>query len=197
MSENEKKIVGLTGGIGSGKSTVSSLLRKKGIEVIDMDQIGKEIYSLHPDLPKKLEEALGVPLKNARGGFEKYMLRDAIFSDTEKKQRAEEILHPLIRAEFEKRAAAAKSKIVVCEAALHIEAGYDKWLKDLIVVIAPEKDRIERVMKRDAISEDLVQQILKTQVTDEERKKKATHIIQNEGDRGSLERQVELLVHKL
>ena len=159
MSENQKKWIGLTGGIGSGKSTVSAHLRKKGIEVIDLDQLGREIYTLHPELPAKLEKELGVPLRNAKGVFEKYMLRDVIFNNKELREKAESILHPLIKAEFEKRAALSKSKIVVCEAALLIEAGYDKWLKELIVVLAPEKERLERVKKRDEMSDELFQQI--------------------------------------
>lgn len=197
MQKTEKKIIGLTGGIGAGKSTVSAFLRKKGIEVIDLDEVGREIYSLYPDLPDRLEKELGVSLRNSSGQFDKVLLKEAIFRNRSLKEKVEQLLHPLIKEEFEKRVAKSKADTVVCEAALLIEANYDKWIKELVVVLAPEKVRKERVKKRDGINEFLIADIVRSQVDDEVRKAKATYVILNDGDMDHLEYQVEDMIDKL
>lgn len=193
MKSKNKFLVGLTGGIGSGKSTVAELFRKHGIEVIDLDEVGREIYSLVPDLVEKLEKELKTPLKDKVGKFDKNALRKAIFSTPELKKKAENILHPLILKEFESRAEKAKSKIVICEAALLIETKSRVW-EELIVVWAPEKERVKRSLERDGLSSEEIERVLKSQVGDEERKKHATHWIENHGSKTELDAQVAAIV---
>ncbi len=196
MSTSKKYLVGLTGGIGSGKSTVATLFRKRGIDVIDLDQVGRDIYQIIPGLVENLEKVTGISLRGPNQTFDKSLLRDCIFKDSQKKKSVEQLLHPLILDEFQKRAALAKSKIVICEAALLIEAEYSRSFQELVVVMAPHEVRTKRVMARDKISEEAVLKIMKSQVTDETRTQKATHLIENNGDQKTLETQIEMLVER-
>lgn len=188
--------IGLTGGIASGKSRVADLLKKAGIPVIDMDAISKSLLDHDPELQKKVISAFG-PHILTQGKIDRGKVRELVFADPKKKQLLESWIHPIVRSEFERLASTEHQKghqLVVCEAALLIEGGYRKSLDQLVVVLAPEALRIKRLMDRDRISQELAQQMIGTQCSDEQRKELANHLILNDQDERTLVQQVENLL---
>lgn len=194
MSVKQRRI-GLTGGIGAGKSTVAELLRKRGIVVVDLDLVGRELLSTQTSLTPEIVKLCG-PSVVKDGTLDRGEVRKIVFNDPVKRDQLETLLHPLIIAEFEKRAQQEFKKgtrLVVCEAALLVEGGYHRKLDGLVVVSAPESMRRDRVVLRDGISEDLFEAMVKTQAPDKERQGAATYLLYNDGDSEKIESQVETL----
>lgn len=191
--------IGLTGGIGAGKTTVAHLIRAAGIEVIDLDLVGRKLLD-QPHLVNQVAALLkpfGDKLLNADGTLDRGAVRQIIFSRPEAKEALEQFLHPLIVGYFEARAkqlADAGTKLVVCEAALILETGYHRKLDGLIVVSAPDSMRRDRVMLRDSIDESLFDKIAKNQAEEKERQGAATHILYNDGDEDKIKNQVSALL---
>ncbi len=188
--------IGLTGGIGSGKSLVANLLKEEGFEVFNMDETGKKLLSSNR-LKQKIKKLCPSVLK--RGKIDRISLRKAIFLNKTLKKKIEDLLHPLIRKEFDKFCSriSKTKKMVICEAALMIETNYYKNFHKLITVIAKKEIRKKRVKKRDKINDDLVERIMNQQTTDSERLKKADYIIYNNGTISELKKKVHNLTKKL
>jgi len=187
------KRIGLTGGAGSGKSIVAQLFREQGFTVIDLDAIGREVIENgEQKIIEKIREICG-PQCIVNHKVDRNAVRESIFSNIEKRKSLETFLHPLIWQEFEKRTQ-GKSK-VICEAALLIEtkAPFDT----LIVVLAPENVRKERLIRRDGITADLAQKMIQSQASDTERAKVATFIVRNDSSIESLKPQVEKIASAL
>lgn len=191
------KRIGLTGGVGSGKSLVSDLFRQAGITVINLDDLGRELYTKIPMLASLVAAICGKQvLVNLKLDFSK--IREVIFSSAEKRKQLEALLHPMILKEFEARcekSANEGAKIIVCEAALLIESGYYKSLDELVVILAPREERKKRLIDRDKISETLVEKMLASQVEDEKRidaatMQSASTVIRNDGTKADLKAQV-------
>lgn len=178
------KIVGLTGGIGSGKSTVARIFQKHGIHGLDADTFARGLGQ---------EGGAAAPLILKRfGTLDRTELRKIIVSDPGAKRDLEAILHPMIRVESQKALAKLilenqKSPFVLYEAALLVEAGRAKDFDSLIVVTANEKTRISRIMERDGCDEGSARAIVEAQMTDTERTKHANYTVRNDGDLKTLE----------
>ena len=152
------KLVGLTGGIGSGKSTVAGIIREVGIPVIDADVVARQVvepgHPAHADIARAWPEVIA-----ADGRIERKRLAAIVFADQENKARLEAITHPRIREQVAAQAkalAAAGHPVAVLEAALLVETGFHKQLDGLVVVMAGEESQVERVMARDACSRESV-----------------------------------------
>lgn len=182
------KVWGLTGGIASGKSTAARFFQNAGLTVIDADQIARDL--------RAPSGAAFAPIFKRFGTTNASRLREIVFSDINAKKDLEGILHPLIRFESDVRikAAANSGHPVIYEAALLIETGRYSQFSGLIVVTAPDEIRLKRLIERDGCERELAQRILQTQITDEERKKLATHVLNNDGTQDKLEAQVKTLV---
>ena len=188
------KKIGLTGGIASGKSQVARIISQNGIPVIDLDVVGNHILERDVGIHKALAK-WGDVFTNGKPDRQK--LRRLVFSQPEKRKQLEALLHPKIRNRFEadaKDAAAKGHKVIVCEAPLLIEGGYYKSMDELVVVISDRETRISRVMDRDQVSEKLAEQIIDAQTNDDERRKHATHIIENNGTLAELAEKVSVLI---
>jgi dephospho-CoA kinase len=183
-----KKRVGLTGGIGTGKSKVAQLLLKMGIPCLDADQVSRDLRS---------QNGAAAPLiLNRFGTLDRLELKTLIASDPSAKKDLEAILHPLIKSESDQRLNQLANqhpdaKFVLYEAALLIEAGRAADFDELILVTAPIHDRITRIVKRDAIAHELAQKIINAQLTDAERIAQIpasipTWIIENHGTEAEL-----------
>ncbi len=183
------KQIGLTGGVASGKSSVAELFRNAGISVINLDEVGRELTDQQPAVQHKLGQLLG-PGVYENGQFNRTKAREALFTDRVKRKAVEEYLHPLILAEFERRAAQAKlngEKMVICEAALLMETGTDKKLDGLVLVSAPESIRSQRVVDRDRIGAVLAEKMIRTQLRDADRSpEQNTFAIENNGSLADL-----------
>lgn len=190
------RCIGLTGGLGAGKSVAADHLRSRGIPVIDMDALGRELTDESPTIAAEISRVVGGGVLE-EGKLDRKKVKDAVFRDAKLKKDLENLLHPLILREFEDRRQRLHDeghRLVVCEAALLIETGRYRQLDGLLVIGAPESVRARRAIERDRISEPLAKRIIASQVSDDARRKAATWFITNETDRAALARQLDALI---
>lgn len=184
------KIVGLTGGIGSGKSTVGKLLENKGIPVYYSDIRAKEIMNESNAIISQLKEWYGEDIYKD-GKLDREMLASAVFTDREKLHQLNSIVHPAVFEDFENWKNRQNSPVIIKEAAILFESGSYKQCDLVLTVSAPEEVRILRTMERDHMSREKVENRLSKQWSDHEREAKADYIIRNDGSYPDLERAVE------
>lgn len=193
-------IIGLTGGIGSGKSTVSEYLSKNmGLTIIDADQIARDVTRPGQEILLKLREAFGSEIINDDGTLDRRKLAGIAFQSDEKKKLLEKITHSAIREEINCRlrtSAAKHENAVVLDVPLLMESGID-GLCDTVWVVTTAKDvRIERVSARDGITKEEINARINAQISDRERFARADEIIDNSGDKEALYREIERLIKK-
>jgi dephospho-CoA kinase len=186
-------MLGLTGGIGSGKSTVADLLRRRGAVIIDADAIAREV--VEPGMPALLAlvERFGDEILRADGSLDRPALARLAFVDDESRLALEKITHPAIGEEFLRRVAAAEpGTVVVHDVPLLVESkrGFDYGA--VIVVEAPREVRLARLESRGVPRED-AEARMAAQATDEERRAIATWVIDNAGELADLERQIDAI----
>jgi dephospho-CoA kinase len=188
-------LVGLTGGIGAGKSSVAELLAARGAVIIDADQAARAVVEPgHPAL-KKLVERFGDGILDADGRLERAALAKLVFGDDEARRDLEAITHPAINEEFSRRVLEAPSDaIVVLDIPLLAESeqARKRPYQTVIVVEAPRDVRLERLEARGVDRAD-AEARMAAQAGDEERRKIATHVIDNARDRAELERQIDVV----
>jgi dephospho-CoA kinase len=185
-------MVGLTGGIGSGKSTVADLLTERGAVVIDADLIAREIVE-RPEVLAALAEKFGAEILAADGTLDRAALAQRAFVTDELRKELEAITHPPIGEEFLRRVAAAPADgIVVHDVPLLVESTRGYEYGGVIVVVAPKEVRLRRLEAR-GVPRDDAERRMALQATDEERAKVATWILDNSGDVEHLERQIDAL----
>jgi dephospho-CoA kinase len=193
------KLVGLTGNIGSGKSTIGRMFAARGIPVIDADDLLREAQ--RPGQPGHAEIAAAWPEAIAPDGtVDRQRLGRIVFSDPAARRRLEAITHPRIQELSRARSAAlaaAGHDLAIYEASLLIESGRDKEVDALIVVTASEATRIARVVARNGVSEDDVRARMRAQLPQEEKVRRATHVIDNDGDLAASEAQVDEIIASL
>jgi len=188
------KVYGLTGGIGSGKSTVAQMFLDHGIPYVDADQVARML--------REPGQAASLAIQHRFGTTDRVRLREILSSDPQAKRDLESILHPLIRTESEKALVTLNEQhpdadFLLYEASLLIEAGRAHDFDGLIVVTAPLEDRITRVMNRDECGRDAALSLIQAQFSDEERLKSATHSIRNEGTLEDLQQGVKNLLDQI
>lgn len=186
--------VGLTGGIGSGKSTVAALLDGPGFLIIDADRLGHAVLDEDEAVRRELVDALGNEILDAAGRIDRARLGKLVFGDAGARVRLEQIVHPRIRAAEEERVTAwgVASGIAVTEAALLVETGGRERYDALIVVTADPEVRIAR-LKRRGMSRAESERRMAAQIGDDERVAVADHVIDNSGDSASTASQVAVL----
>lgn len=189
--------VGLTGGIGSGKSTVADVFAASGAVVVDTDVIAHELTLAQGAAMPDIANAFGATVLLADGGLDRTAMRRLVFSDRSAKSRLEAILHPMIRRESEERCKAAMgggALYVVLVVPLLIESGAPRARVDRILVVdCDEAQQITRVMARSGLSEEEVRAIMSTQASREARLAAADDVVLNNGGRNQLAEQVSRL----
>jgi dephospho-CoA kinase len=186
-------LVGLTGGIGAGKSTVSELFAARGAVVVDADQVARAVVEPGQPALKKLVERFGEGILDTDGRLARGALAKLVFGDDEARRDLEAITHPAINDEFSRRVADAPSDaIVVLDVPLLAESeqARKRPYQTVIVVEAPREVRLERLEARGVDRAD-AEARMAAQAGDEERRKIATHVIDNARDRSDLERQID------
>jgi len=174
--------IGLTGGIGSGKSTVSQFLREAGLTVIDTDAIARSLSLPGGAAIPALRDAFGPAAIDASGALDRAHMRELAFRDTQVRKRLEAILHPLISAQAEQEAAAATSPDVVFDVPLLVESGSWRQRVDRVLVVdCEESTQIARVMQRSGWTREAVQAVLDQQASRAARCAVADAVILNEG----------------
>ena len=184
------RVIGLTGGIGSGKTAVSDRFAQRGVPVVDTDQLAREL--VEPDQPALAEIVahFGVDCLDESGLLHRARLRERVFADLTGRQRLEAILHPRIRKLSQERIAALTAPYCLVAIPLLAETGMTDGLDRILVVDVPEAEQIRRVMTRDQIDEIQAQRILAVQASRAQRLALADDVIENIGDLEQLDRQI-------
>lgn len=172
--------VGLTGGIGSGKTTVAHIFEVLGIPVYYSDDAAKELMNTDPEIRRQLIEEFGKDVYTPEGLLNRAHLASLVFADQEKLTRLNAITHPVTIADSDKWMRRQSTPYAIKEAALLVEAGADQYLDFLIGVTAPENIRIERVIKRDGVSAGQVRQRMQRQMPEDEKMKHCDAVLHND-----------------
>jgi len=188
-------LVGLTGGIGAGKSSVAALLADRGAVILDADQVARDV--VEPDQPAfaALVERFGPEIVGADGHLDRAKLAEIAFATDDGTADLNAIVHPAVGKEFLARMQAAPADaVVVCDVPLLVESetARSRGYEYVIVVEAPLEIRLDRLEERGVPRNDAVARIAQ-QATDEERRAIATHLVDNAGDREQLEAQIEAI----
>lgn len=191
------RVIGLTGGIGTGKSTASEYLRKQGFSIIDADRISREIVEPGTLLLKELEKNFGSGIIKDDGTLDRKALAAIVFSDKEKKSRLDGLMHGHILDEIERKISESQSgegRGIIVDAPLLFETGLEKKCDQIWLITADEKLRILRVCERDGMDPEEVRARIQNQMADEEKKERAHRIVDNSGSKEALLAQLAELI---
>ncbi|WP_413531715.1 dephospho-CoA kinase [Empedobacter brevis] len=196
MKSNQPFVVGITGGIGSGKSTAAKFFEELGVPVYNSDLRAKAIQNENSEVKVKIIEIFGEEAYN-ENGLNKPFLAKQVFQNNEKLKILNSIVHPAVFNDFENWKNAQKVSIVMKEAAILIESGSYKGCDVVISVIVDKETRITRTIERDGLSREEILARIKNQISDEERIEKSDFIIDNNGDLAHLKNEVEQTLIKI
>lgn len=186
--------VGLTGGIASGKSTVTGYFHELGVPIIDADEIAREIVKPGSEGLSRLVTAFGPGILRSDGYLDRRQLRQKIFSNAEERERVNRLLHPLVRQQIQKALnKISEAPYVLIAAPLLFESGLDKDMDRLVVVDCDETTQIHRLLHRDNIDLEEARLAMKAQMDRQKRRERADDVIDNNGSLKSLKTQVEKL----
>ncbi|OGN98037.1 MAG: dephospho-CoA kinase [Chloroflexi bacterium RBG_13_51_18] len=194
------KIIGLTGGIGSGKSTAARFLKELGAEVIDLDKAGHEVLKKDGGVYKKVVGEFGEGILKVGGEIDRIRLGEIVFNDREALKRLNKMVHPAIDKIVESKVSKCrrkKVKVVVLEAAAMLEAEKTWQVDEIWVTISNEKAVLNRLKERSGYSETEAKKRINAQITNEERMKLADVVIRNDGTLDELEIKVKAEWEKL
>ena len=187
-------VIGLTGGIGSGKSEVSRMLKEFGAEIIDADRVGHEAYLPNTETYDKVVAEFGDDILQTDGAIDRKKLGARIFVEPEARERLNAIVHPRMYAMVEERIQRLREQsatAVVLDAAILIEAGWDSLVDEVWVVAAPEEMVVQRIGQRNGLPAEQVRQRIRAQITSEERARHAAVVIDNNEGLDELSAQVQ------
>jgi dephospho-CoA kinase len=194
-------IVGLTGGVASGKSVVSQVWKEEGAHLIDADRIAREVVQPRTPAWKALVKAFGKEILQEDGSIHRKKLATRVFSNPVERDLLNRILHPRIKREIDRRIEGIGQKgpkaIVVIDAALLVETGYYRDVDKVVVVTSTKKQQIERLRRREQMAQEMARGIIDSQISGEERIKVADIIIRNEGSRKKTERKAKEVFEEL
>ena len=193
-------LVGITGSIGTGKSTVSSIIKKHGYTVLDADELSRELCQPGSPALSEIRNRFGSEAILNDGTLNRPFLRAKIFSDTKCKLDLEAILHPKIQAlSQEKKLECFKrgETIVFYEAPVLFEAKSDQFVDAVICVVADEQQILDRTTSRDLVTREMAQKALSSQMPQEEKIQRSNYIIKNTGSLSELEAETQLTISKI
>ncbi len=185
--------VGLTGGIASGKSMVGELFREHGVSVTDADQVARDVVAPGQPGLTRLVEHFGPEILETDGSLARRRMRERVFADSHARQALESVLHPLIHAELARRRDAALGEYQILMIPLLVRTGMRDLVNRVLVVDAPETLQIERLMRRDGLSQALAQSMLAAQESRQQRLAAADDVLFNDGNPDRLREPVSVL----
>lgn len=194
------RVFGLTGGIGSGKSSVAALLRERGVPVVDADELAREAVAAGSPGLAEVIAAFGHEVLGSAGELDRKRVASMVFADSEARERLNAITHPIVRRLSQERFAALDRQGVTLAAydvPLLFEVGLAQVLRPVVVVAASEATQLARVMARDGLTETEARARLAAQLPLAQKRALADHVIENDGSREDLARQVDELLAKL
>ncbi|MCQ4309629.1 dephospho-CoA kinase [Pseudomonas stutzeri] len=175
-------VLGLTGGIGSGKSAVAEEFGRLGVHWVDADHAARWVVEPGKPALRLIAERFGEAVLASDGSLDRAVLRERIFQDLAQRKWLEELLHPLIRQEVADHLARAASPYAIMVSPLLVESGQYRQVDRVLVVDVPEAVQVERAVRRDQSSEAQIQAIVKAQVSREERLRHADDVLSNDRD---------------
>jgi dephospho-CoA kinase len=181
ISDDRKFIVGVTGGIGSGKSALTAEFEKLNVTVVDADVVARDVVAINSPILKQIAEEFGTDILLSKGELNRAKLREIIFSDDQKKQTLNAIMHPAIRNELITQLNNAQSPYVVLSAPLLFENKLDVLTDKVVVVDLPEAIQLERASSRDSVESGQIEAIMNSQWTRQKRNEGADYIVPNSG----------------
>ena len=185
--------IGITGGMGSGKSVVCELFRLHGVPVFDADKEAKLLNDTSPRIKEELTRHFGSDLYK-KGKLDRQKLATLIFHDKQNLALVNSIIHPVLADQFIKWSKERDSyPFVVIDAAVLFEAGFEQHVDKVITIYAPEAERIERVTRRDGIRKSQVMARMQHQIPEEEKAKRADHVIYNDGQHSLIQQVANIL----
>lgn len=193
-------VIGLTGGIASGKSAVSQMLSELGAVVIDADKVGHEAFRPHSDAWREVVSAFGSGILGQNEEIDRGKLADIVFNDPKALEQLNRIMHPLMYQIVKRRIEALRRQqvgVVVLEAALLIEANWTGLVDQVWVTVAPEADVIDRLRSQKGFTEEQARARINSQMSIAERSKCADVVIENDSDLDTLRARVEGLWQKI
>ena len=196
MSAAKRYVVGLTGGIGSGKSAAAEIFRTCGVEVIDADSLAREVVEPGQPALDDIAAYFGSELLTAEGHLDRAALRKVVFSNPEKKSWLENLLHPLIAELLLRRLNATKSPYTILESPLLLETEQYKLVDRVIVIDVNEEIQIARSVRRDGSDEAVIRSIIASQIDRSKRIQHADDLVSNEEGLEQLREKVEALHSK-
>jgi len=189
-------IVGLTGGVGTGKSSASRIFSELNVPVIDADVISRELTAAGTEYHQKIVDLIGPGILGSDGTIDRNLLGSTVFNDRDKRLALENLLHPVIIQTMLDRASEVSSPYLVFSIPLLVEADLGSIVNRVLVIDAPEELQIERVIKRDRRSRDEVMKIIASQADRQQRLLQADDILVNEGDLDMLRSKITVLHQK-
>lgn len=195
MKQN-KMIIGITGSIGTGKSTVSNYLISKGYSVVDADKISKGAYNIGSNGYKAILEVFGEEILNSNGEVDRKKIKKIVFDNSNMLQRLNMAIHPIIINEIEKEIEILleSQNVVFLDAPLLIETELHKKVDKIIVVACDKNEQINRIIKRDKITADMAISIINSQMSIDEKLKFADYIVYNNSTIENLYSQVDEII---
>lgn len=194
------KVLGLTGGIASGKSTVSGRLKAAGLPVIDADQVAREVVAAGTPGLTALVKAFGTRILRADGQLNRARLGQVVFGDSAARRRVNAITHPLIRQAIKDQITAARAAEVpwvVLDVPLLFEAGYDRWCDLVVVVWVRSRTQLRRLMARDHYQKAVAHRRIWAQMPLKQKARRADRVIDNNGSPAATAAQVKRLLASL
>jgi len=192
------KVIGVTGGIGAGKSTVSDYLIQKGFPVIDADKIAREITEPGSDVLEKLANSFGDEILQTDGRLNRKKLGALVFADSDKKLKLDEITHRAILqrmlSDIAQGEAEGIHKVMFFDAALLFETGLQSYADNIWLVDSKDDIRVERLKQRDQLTEEEIYKRIKNQMSREEKLRRADVVLDNSKDKEALYLQIDKLL---
>lgn len=196
MSHRFPLVIGLTGGIGSGKTTVSALFAAKGVEIVDADLISRALVARGQPLLQQLVAVLGPQILLPSGELDRPGLRQQLFSNESTRLQVEALLHPAIRSAIIERLQQSSAAWVLLVAPLLLESKAYGFVDRVLVVDLPEHLQLARAAARDGVAQSDIALIIERQLGRQQRLQQADDVISNDGDRESLRHQVDTLFRR-
>lgn len=190
-------VVGLTGGIGSGKSAATTMFTRKNIDIIDADETARLVVAVGSEGLQQIVNHFGKSILLDDGSLNRAALRENVFSNSEQKQWLNQLLHPLIRQSMLQQIQASTSPYCILSVPLLVEGKLVDICDHIVVVDCPEPMQLARAMKRDGSSQQIIENIMASQATRAERLAAADDVLDNSGTQDFLQQQVDTLHTKL
>jgi len=189
------KRIGITGGIGSGKTTVSNYLLERGYIVIDADKVARELVEKGSPVLFELTRTFGEHILTAEGDLDRKALAAIAFSDPVKKHQLDKVMHHRILERIQSQIEELPdTEVVFIDAALILEAGWDKYFDQIWLVDAKDETRIKRIQTRDRLTREQIRARMNAQLKGSERRRRAHRVLRNDSGKEELFRQVDRLL---